>query len=140
MAENILEVRDVAKSFGGLRAVDGCTLAVRPRTITGLIGPNGAGKSTLFNVIAGLYAPDAGEVVFDGHRLDGAPAHQIARRGLLQPFPRPACDGGADPRPRVRSVRPPSGRGCDWEGGARSGDGRPSLAPRRVREEPIGWQ
>ncbi len=86
MAEPILEVRDIAKSFGGIHAVDGCSLAVRPRTITGLIGPNGAGKSTLFNVIAGLYAPDGGEVVFDGQRLDGLPPHRIVRQGLVKTF------------------------------------------------------
>jgi len=82
----ILEVRGVVKTFGGIHAVDGCSLSVRPRTITGLIGPNGAGKSTLFNVIAGLYAPDAGEIVFDGRRLDGTPAHEIVRRGLVKTF------------------------------------------------------
>jgi branched-chain amino acid transport system ATP-binding protein len=76
----------VSKRFGGIRAVDGCSLAVRPRTITGLIGPNGAGKSTLFNLLAGLYAPDEGEILFDGERLDGLPPYQVVRRGLIKTF------------------------------------------------------
>ncbi len=86
MTEPILAVQGVVKSFGGIRAVDGCTLSVQPRTITGLIGPNGAGKSTLFNLIAGLYAPDAGEMVFDGERIDGLPGHAVVRRGLVKTF------------------------------------------------------
>lgn len=82
----ILEVRDVTKTFGGIRAVDGCTLAVEPQTITGLIGPNGAGKSTLFNVVVGLSAPDDGEVYFRGERIDGLPPHRIVRNGLIKTF------------------------------------------------------
>jgi len=85
----ILEIRDVTKAFGGLRAVDGCSLEVFPGRITGLIGPNGAGKSTLFNVIAGLYAPDHGEVVFEGQRVDGLPPHRIVRKGLVKTFQTP---------------------------------------------------
>ncbi len=60
----ILRVDNVRKAFGGLHAVDGCTLEVREGTITALIGPNGAGKSTLFNIVTGLYAPDAGQIWF----------------------------------------------------------------------------
>ena len=86
MAEPLLRVKHIVKTFGGIRAVDDCSLDVRPGTITGLIGPNGAGKTTLFNVIMGLYAPDAGQVFFDGHRLDGLPPHAIARRGLIKTF------------------------------------------------------
>ena len=62
----ILEIENVVKSFDGVRAVDGCSLSVRRRTITGLIGPNGAGKTTLFNCITGVYPPNAGEVSFEG--------------------------------------------------------------------------
>jgi branched-chain amino acid transport system ATP-binding protein len=79
-------VRDVRKRFGGIHAVDGCTLSVNQGTITGLIGPNGAGKSTLFNVIAGLYAPDTGTIHFEGRPLDGLPPHAIVRRGLIKTF------------------------------------------------------
>ena len=86
MTEAILRVDGVSKAFGGIRAVDGCTLAVQPHTITGLIGPNGAGKSTLFNLIAGLYAPDAGRIRFEGAPIEGLPAHAVVRRGLVKTF------------------------------------------------------
>jgi branched-chain amino acid transport system ATP-binding protein len=66
--------------------VDGCSLAVEPRTITALIGPNGAGKSTLLNVVSGLYEPDGGEILFDGVRIDGLPAHTVVRSGLIKTF------------------------------------------------------
>jgi len=86
MTPPILEVRDVVKTFGGIRAVDRCTLSVRPGTLTGLIGPNGAGKSTLFNAIVGLYAPDAGEIVFDGQPITGLLPHEVVHRGLIKTF------------------------------------------------------
>jgi len=60
--DSILSARDVRKAFGGIQAVDDCTLSVSKESVTGLIGPNGAGKSTLFNIIAGLYRPDGGEL------------------------------------------------------------------------------
>src|SRR5438094_820923 len=87
----ILTVDNVTKSFGGLRAVDGCTLAVAEGSITGLIGPNGAGKTTLFNVISGLTPADGGQISLGTDRLDGLPAHAIARRGVGRTFqiPRP---------------------------------------------------
>lgn len=84
--EPILIVQNLSKAFGGLRALDGCSLEVAPRTITGLIGPNGAGKSTLFNTIVGLYAPDAGEIFFSGERVDDMPAWDIVDRGLVKTF------------------------------------------------------
>jgi branched-chain amino acid transport system ATP-binding protein len=84
--EPILEVHELTKTFGGIRAVDECSFSVLPGRITGLIGPNGAGKSTLFNVVAGLYAPDAGEVYFEGERVDGLPPYVIVRRGLVKTF------------------------------------------------------
>src|SRR5262245_15390315 len=87
----LLAVADVVKRFGGVAALDGCTLEVAPGTITGLIGPNGAGKTTLFNTITGLIAPDAGEIRLGPHRLDGRPSHAIARLGVGRTFqiPRP---------------------------------------------------
>jgi branched-chain amino acid transport system ATP-binding protein len=87
----LLAVVDVAKRFGGVAALAGCTLDVAPGTITGLIGPNGAGKTTLFNAISGLVAPDAGEIRLGGHRLDGLARHAIARLGVGRTFqiPRP---------------------------------------------------
>lgn len=84
VATSILEVRDVQKAFGGIHAVDRCTLSVSPGSVTGLIGPNGAGKSTLFNIIAGLYRPDDGEIRFNGARIDGLPPYHIVRMGLTK--------------------------------------------------------
>ncbi len=83
-AETILGIQGIEKAFGGIQAVDRCTLSVAPRSITGLIGPNGAGKSTLFNIIAGLYQPDAGEIWFDGLRIDGLPPYEIVHLGLTK--------------------------------------------------------
>jgi branched-chain amino acid transport system ATP-binding protein len=82
----ILQVENVSKSFGGLRAVSGCTLSVARQSITGLIGPNGAGKTTLFNIITGFIPPDAGRIFFDGERIDGLPPYKIFRKGLVRTF------------------------------------------------------
>ena len=84
--EPILLVRDVVKKFGGLRALDGCSLGVRPHTITGLIGPNGAGKSTLFNTIMGLFTPDSGTITFNGGQIEGKPAYRLVPLGLVKTF------------------------------------------------------
>src|SRR5439155_307964 len=72
------------EAFGGIRAVDRCSLDVAPKSITGLIGPNGAGKSTLFNIIAGLYRPDGGEIWFNGTQIDGLPPYDIVGLGLTK--------------------------------------------------------
>jgi len=87
----LLALSGVVKSFGNLRAVDGVDLTIAPDRITGVIGPNGAGKTTLFNLIAGSLTPDAGEIVFDGARIDGLTPDRIFRRGLARTFqiPRP---------------------------------------------------
>ena len=82
----ILSVRNVRKYFGGIKAVDGVSLDVTPRSITGLIGPNGAGKTTLFNVISGYYKPDAGEIYFKGERIDGLSLHETFKKGLCRTF------------------------------------------------------
>ncbi len=82
----ILEVRGLTKSFGGVHAVDHCTLSCRLNSITAIIGPNGAGKSTLFNLIAGLTAPDSGTIVFKGHHLEDALAYERPAYGLVKTF------------------------------------------------------
>ncbi len=82
----LLEVRSVEKSFGGLQAVDHCSLEVHKDSITGLIGPNGAGKTTLFNLLTGLYKPSGGEILFKGDRIDGLPPHEIFRRRMCRTF------------------------------------------------------
>lgn len=84
--ETILDVRHVTRAFGGVKAVDDCSLTVRRGTITGLIGPNGAGKTTLFNLVTGFLHPAEGEISFDGRRIDGLPPHRIFRRGMVRTF------------------------------------------------------
>lgn len=82
----LLEVQDVSKAFGGLKAVDECTFSVEEGSITALIGPNGAGKTTAFNLISGVLKPDSGRILFDGRRIDELPPHQITRRGMSRTF------------------------------------------------------
>ena len=89
----VLEVRDLVKNFGGLRAIDHCSLSVREGTITGLIGPNGAGKTTLFNLITGFLEPDAGRVLADGQDITGLPPHAVFRRGICRTFQIPREHG-----------------------------------------------
>ncbi len=84
--EAILQVRNLVKDFGGVRAVDHCSLEVGAGAITGLIGPNGAGKTTLFNLVSGALPPTAGRIVFDGRRIDGMGLHQTFGRGLVRTF------------------------------------------------------
>jgi branched-chain amino acid transport system ATP-binding protein len=84
--EILLDVEDLTKSFGGLRAVDHATLQVERGTITGLIGPNGAGKTTLFNLITGAIQPDSGRVTFRGDDITGLPPHRIFEKKLCRTF------------------------------------------------------
>lgn len=82
----LLAASAVSKRFGGLAALSEVSLTVNRGEIFGLIGPNGAGKTTLFNVLTGLYLPDAGEFVFDGARLAGMKPYQVAERGIARTF------------------------------------------------------
>jgi branched-chain amino acid transport system ATP-binding protein len=82
----LLEIDHVSKSFSGLRAVQNVSFAVPEGGIVGLIGPNGAGKTTCFNVIAGVFRPDAGEVRLEGKRIDGWRPDQICQAGLARTF------------------------------------------------------
>ena len=82
----ILEVRDVVKDFGGVRAVDHCSLEIMQGPITGLIGPNGAGKTTLFDLLSGAIPPTSGEILFDGRRIDGMSMHETFGLGLMRTF------------------------------------------------------
>jgi branched-chain amino acid transport system ATP-binding protein len=86
----LLELRDVRKAFGGVRALDGVSLAVAPGEVRALIGPNGAGKTSLFDVVTGHLRPDAGSVRYAGRPIDGLPPHRICRRGLARTFQIPA--------------------------------------------------
>ena len=82
----LLQVRDVVKEFGGVRAVDHCSLEVYDGAITGLIGPNGAGKTTLFNLVSGALSPTSGRIYFGGRRIDGMGMHQTFGLGLMRTF------------------------------------------------------
>lgn len=87
MPANILEIRNVTKTFGGLRAVDGVSFDVAEGELLGIAGPNGSGKSTLFNLMTRIpYGPTSGEVTFQGQRIDRMPAHKIAAMGLSRTF------------------------------------------------------
>jgi branched-chain amino acid transport system ATP-binding protein len=81
-----LELHGVSKSFRGLKAVTGASFAVTPGAIHGLIGPNGAGKTTIFNMVAGVYAPDEGEILFDGQPVHGLRPDQICGAGIGRTF------------------------------------------------------
>ena len=84
--EPLLEVKGLKKHFGGVKAVDGCSFTVRQGSISALIGPNGSGKTTAFNLIGGTMAADAGQVWFDGRRIDRLPAYRRAHLGLGRTF------------------------------------------------------
>jgi ABC-type branched-subunit amino acid transport system ATPase component len=83
---SLLEVSGVTKDFGGVRALDNCSLTVDEGTITALIGPNGSGKTTLFNVITGYLKADAGRFAFAGHDIGGLDAGRLYRLGLSRTF------------------------------------------------------
>jgi branched-chain amino acid transport system permease protein len=87
----LLALRDLRKSFRGVRALDGVDLDVRDGEILGVLGPNGSGKSTLINVISGHYRADGGSVRFGDAELVHLPAHRIARAGIARTYqiPRP---------------------------------------------------
>ncbi|PIE15229.1 MAG: ABC transporter ATP-binding protein [Rhodobacterales bacterium] len=82
----MITVENLAKQFGGFRAVDGASLKIADGSITGLIGPNGAGKTTLFNVIAGIHKPSGGRVTMNGEDITGLEPHQLFHKGLLRTF------------------------------------------------------
>ena len=82
----LLELAGLSMSFGGLLVIDHLDLVVNEREVVSVIGPNGAGKTTLFNLITGIYSPDAGEIRLDGESLVGLPPHTITRRGAARTF------------------------------------------------------
>jgi branched-chain amino acid transport system ATP-binding protein len=81
-----LELRGVSKSFRGLKAVSGASFEVAPGGLHALIGPNGAGKTTIFNVVAGVYAPDEGEILFDGRPIHGRRPDEVCAAGIGRTF------------------------------------------------------
>ncbi|PSM20279.1 MULTISPECIES: ABC transporter ATP-binding protein [Nitratireductor] len=85
----VLNVADVSKSFGGLKALSDVDLQIEEGTVHAIIGPNGAGKSTLLNVCIGRIAPDTGHVIFDGEILDSHQPHEINQLGVSRVFQTP---------------------------------------------------
>ena len=83
---NIIEIIEITKYFGGLAAISNCSLKIKRGSITGIIGPNGSGKSTLFNLIAGNLKPNKGDIFFDDERINGIPPHKLFSKGLLRTF------------------------------------------------------
>ena len=82
----MLEIRNINKNFGGLRAVNNASMKIEKGSITGLIGPNGAGKTTLFNAIAGVYTPDEGEIFLENQNITGLKPHNLFNKGVLRTF------------------------------------------------------
>jgi neutral amino acid transport system ATP-binding protein len=82
----LLATLGVRKAFGGVHALDDCTVEVAAGSITGLIGPNGSGKTTLFNVITGYERPDSGDVYFAGQKITGAPPQRVFAAGIGRTF------------------------------------------------------
>ena len=82
----MLEINNVNKFFGGLKAVHNASMKVEMGSITGLIGPNGAGKTTLFNTIAGLYDPDEGNIILNNEDISFLKPHELFAKGVLRTF------------------------------------------------------
>ena len=86
MAEALLELSQVSKAFGGLQCINRLDIVVNEGEIVSVIGPNGAGKTTLFNLITGVYRPDAGDIRLDGKSIVGLAPHTITNRGVARTF------------------------------------------------------
>jgi branched-chain amino acid transport system ATP-binding protein len=82
----MLKIENLSKSFGGLRATDGFSLELGRNEIHGIIGPNGAGKTTIFNLITGIYQPDAGRITLGGAEVTGLRSDVLCRRGISRTF------------------------------------------------------
>jgi len=110
----LLEVANVSKNFDGLRAVADVSFAVPDGAIFAVIGPNGAGKTTLFNLIAGVFAPNAGTIAFKGARIDRLPPDEVCRRGIgrtfqiVRPFPALSVEDNVAVGALLRRPDPPA--------------------------------
>ncbi len=83
---NILQVKNLSKSFGGLKAISNCSLKIKKGSITGIIGPNGSGKTTLFNLISGNLKSSQGEVLFNNEDITNVPSYELFSKGVLRTF------------------------------------------------------
>jgi ABC-type branched-subunit amino acid transport system ATPase component len=86
MAQPLLQLDNLSKSFGGLQCISHLDIDVREGEVVSVIGPNGAGKTTLFNLITGMYRPDAGDIRLDGESIVGLAPHKITNRGVARTF------------------------------------------------------
>ena len=86
MNGNLVKVENLNKSFGGLRAINNCSIEIKENSITGIIGPNGSGKSTLFNLITGNLKPDNGSVFYNGVDITGKEPYELFNLGILRTF------------------------------------------------------
>ena len=86
MAQPLLQLANISKSFGGLQCISHLDIDVREGEVVSVIGPNGAGKTTLFNLITGMYRPDAGDIRLDGESIVGLAPHKITNRGVARTF------------------------------------------------------
>ena len=86
MNDNILQIENLSKYFGGLAAVLNCSLEIKKGSITGIIGPNGSGKTTLFNLIAGNIKASEGKVLFNGEEVTDVPSYELFSKGILRTF------------------------------------------------------
>ena len=84
--QNILQINNISKYFGGLAAVSNCSLNIKKGSTTGVIGPNGSGKTTLFNLIAGNLKPNSGQVMFNNEEITSIPSYELFSKGLLRTF------------------------------------------------------
>mgnify|MGYP001161642929 FL=1 len=86
MSEILVKVENVIKTFGGLVALNSCSLEIKDKSITGIIGPNGSGKTTLFNVITGNLKPDSGNIFYNGIEITNTESHELFHLGILRTF------------------------------------------------------
>jgi ABC-type branched-subunit amino acid transport system ATPase component len=136
-SEPLLEVQGLAKSFGGVQAVSGCSFTVPAQRVTGLIGPNGAGKSTAIDLVTGFKTPDAGVVRFAGQDIQGWPPHRISRLGLIRTFQLPKEWPGLTLMENMLIAAPERGRDAIWPALFRAGALRQAEDEDRVRARTI---
>jgi branched-chain amino acid transport system ATP-binding protein len=109
----VLEVRDISKSFGGVKAVDGVSFSVAAGELLALIGPNGAGKTTCFNMLNGQLKPDSGDVFLGGERITGLAPRIVAHKGVGRTFQITATYGSMTVRENVQTALIAS-HGGEW--------------------------
>ena len=85
-SDYILKISNLSKNFGGLLAINNCSIKIKRGSITGIIGPNGSGKSTLFNLVAGSLKPSDGKVYFNNEEITGLPSYDLFSKGILRTF------------------------------------------------------